>query len=206
MTVTTEADALDPKRRSPSAAALAEGLAIALDEAWRWATAPLSEADTVAAELAMLADKLQLPLGSMRALVRATLGDEHGLLPEDALVAEVPEVKRALARLRVVARDLDAVSLRARAASRRAIELALAAPQLVRQAAREVWQGGPSPDRDATLRRLELMPLEIKAKADTIRAEVAMLPVRADGARRRILDALRVRNRRLARTDRLVAV
>jgi hypothetical protein len=206
MTVTPEADALDPKRRSPSAAALADGLAIALDEAWRWATAPLSEADTVAAELATLADKLQLPLGSMRALVRATLGDEDGLLPEDALVAEVPEVKRALARLRVVARDLDAVSLRARAASRRAIELALAAPQLVRQAAREVWHAGPSPDRDATLRRLEQMPLEIKAKADTIRAEVAMLPVRADGARRRILDALRVRNRRLARTDRLVAV
>jgi hypothetical protein len=185
---------------------LAEGLAIALEEAWRWATAPLAEADVVAGELAMLADKLQLPLGSLRALVRATLGDEEGLMPEDALVAEVPEVKSALLRLRVVARDLDAVSLRARAASRRAIELALSAPQLVRQAAREVWQGGPSPDRDATLRRLEQMPHEIKARAEALRAEVAMLPVRADGARRRILDALRVRNRRISRTDRLIAV
>ena len=206
MTVTPESDALDPKRKSPSAAALAEGLVLALDEAWRWATAPLSEADIIAVELGTLADRLQLPLGSLRALVRATLGDEDGLLPEDALVAEVPEVKSALARLRVVARDLDAVSLRARAASRRAIELALSAPQLVRIAAREVWQSGPSPHRDETLRRLEQMPHDIKARADALRAEVALLPVRADGARRRILDALRVRNRRLARTDRLIAV
>ena len=206
MTVKPEADVLHPKRSSPSAAALAEGLAIALDDALRWAAAPLSEADVVAAELGMLADRLQLPLGSLRALVRAALGDEDVLLPEDALVAEVPEVKSALARLRVVARDLDAVSLRARAASRRAIELALSAPQLVKQAAREVWQSGPSADRDATLRRLEQMPHDIKARAEVIRAEVALLPVRADGARRRILDALRVRNRRPARTDRLIAV
>jgi len=206
MTATPDAEQVPSRRTSPSAAALADGLAIALDEAWRWATAPLSEADIVAGELAMLADRLQLPLGSLRALVRSALGDEDGLLPEDARVAEVPEVASALARLRVVARDLDALSVRARAASRRAIELALSAPQLVRQAAREVWQGGPSPERDATLRRLEQMPHELKARAETIRAEVAMLPVRADRARRRILDALRVRNRRLARTDRLIAV
>lgn len=196
----------DRERRTASAAARADGLALALDEAWRWAIAPLSEADVIAAEIVALADRFELPMGSLRALVRAALGDEDGLLPEDAVIGEMPEVKSALARLRVVARDLDAVSVRARAASRRAIELALAAPQLARQAAREVWQGGPSPDRDAILRRLEQMPHDLKSRAEAIRAEVALLPVRADGARRRILEALRVRNRRVARTDRLIAV
>jgi hypothetical protein len=206
MSATTTAELHDPERRTTSAADRADGLASALDEAWRWATAPLTDADVIAAEIVALADRLELPRGSLRALVRAALGDEDGLLPEDAVVGEMPEVKSALARLRAVARDLDAVSVRARAASRRAIELALAAPQLARQAAREVWQGGPSPERDAILRRLEQMPHDLKARAETIRAEVAMLPVRADGARRRILDALRARNRRLARTDRLIAV
>ncbi|HET6583547.1 MAG TPA: hypothetical protein VFG69_08865 [Nannocystaceae bacterium] len=200
MTATPSASVLD------SAAVRADALALALDDAWRWATAPLADADVVAADLAALAERFELPLGSLRALVRATLGEESGLLPEDATVAEVPEVKAALARLRVVARDLDAVTVRARAASRRAIELALSAPQLVRAAAREVWQGGPSPERDATLRRLEQIPEELKARAERIRAEVVSLPLRADGARKRILEALRVRNRRLARTDRLLAV
>jgi hypothetical protein len=87
------------------------------------------------------------------------------------------------------------------------MELALAAPQLVKQASREIWQRGPSPGRDAALRRLELAPTQIKARADSMRAELASLQVRAEGAKKRMLDGLRVRARTsLARTDRLAAV
>jgi hypothetical protein len=179
----------------------------ALDEAWRWATAPLYDADALVDDLAALADRRELPIGSLRALVRTALGEDAEVMPEDVRVAELPEVRAMLGRLRAVARDLDALSLRARATSRRAIDIALRAPELARAAAREVWQGGPSPERDDTLRRLERMPHELKARAEAIRADVVGLPLRADRARRRLLEALRVRGRaRIARTDRLAAI
>lgn len=190
-----------------SAAQRALQLAGALDEAWKWATAPLFDADAIATELAALADRRELPIGSLRALVRSALGEDAEVMPEDTVVAELPEVRTMLARVRVVARDLDALSLRARATSRRAIDIALRAPELARLAAREVWQGGPTPERDDALRRLERMPHELKTRAEAIRADVVSLPIRADRARRRLLEALRVRGRaRIVRTDRLAAV
>jgi len=193
--------------RTSSASERALQLVGALDEAWRWATGPLFDADTLASDLAALADRRELPIGSLRALVRTALGEDAEVMPEDARVAEMPEVRAVLARLRVVARDLDALTLRARATSRRAIDIALRAPELARVAAREVWQGGPSPERDDTLRRLERMPHELKARAEAIRADVVGLPLRADRARRSLLEALRVRGRaRIVRTDRLAAV
>ena len=179
----------------------------AIEEACAWALAPLGDADGIAQELAALAERRQLPYAALRMLTQSALGEPVRPAVVDRWIEEDPEVQQLLARVRDVARQLEGASTRARSASRRAMELALSAPQLARVASREIWQRGPSPVRDETLRRLEVAPAQIKARAEAIRADLASLQVRADGARKRMIEGLRGRSRsNLVRTDRLAAV
>lgn len=183
------------------------GLVRAIEETCAWALAPLADADRVARELVALADRRNLPPAALRMLAQSALGEPVRPAVVDRWLEEDPEVLELLGRVREVARQLEGASTRARAASRRAMELALSAPLLVKQASREIWQRGPSPGRDAALRRLEVAPTQIKARTETIRAELASLQVRAEGAKKRMLEGLRLRARTsLARTDRLAAV
>lgn len=182
------------------------GLVRAIEEAWAWAVAPLGEAERVAAELVALAERRDLPSAALRMLAQSALGEPVRPAVVDRWLEEDPEVLQLLARIREVARQLEGAGTRARAASRRAIELALTAPQLARKARQEIWAAGPSATRDEALRRLDEAPARIKARAESIRAELATLPMRAEGARQRIVDGLRVRRRNLVRTDRLAAV
>jgi hypothetical protein len=170
-----------------------------------WALAPLRDADRIAAELIALADRRALPPGALRMLTQAALGEPVRLAVVDRWIEEDPEVQQVLSRVREVGRALEGASTRARAASRRALALALDAPQLVRHATREVWQQGPSVTRDQLLRRLADAPGELKARSEAIRSELASLQIRADAARARILDGVRVRAPR-RRTDRLLAI
>ncbi|MBX7082021.1 MAG: hypothetical protein K1X88_22635 [Nannocystaceae bacterium] len=184
------------------------GLREALDEAWSWAIAPLEQADEVAARLVELARRRDLPYAGLRMLTQAALGDEVRAAAVDRWLESDPEVLALLAVVRHVGRDLEGVQARARAASRRAMAIALEAPALARQAAAAVWAQGPQPGRDATLQALEALPRELKAHADRVRAEASLAPQRADAARRRIVEGLRARARAagLQRTDRLCPV
>ncbi len=201
----------------PSSGCLAEppthlrralGLRAALDEAWSWACAPLEQADAIAQRLVELARRRDLPYAGLRMLTQAALGDEVRTAAVDRWLESDPEVLALLAAVRHVGRELDGVQARARAASRRAMAIALEAPGLARQAAAAVWAQGPQPGRDATLQALEALPRELKAQAERVRAEATLVPQRADAAKRRIVEGLRARARAagLQRTDRLSTV
>lgn len=179
-----------------------------LEAAWGWASAPIDEAARISLELVALAERRGLPLPGLRLLTQAALGSNDRLALAERWLADDPEVVAMLVRVRAVGRALDGVALRARELRRRALELALAAPARVREAARQIWAAGPRPERDEWLRALEALPAAIKAHADGLREQAGALPELAEAARRQIPDALRSRARagRLVRTDRLAAV
>lgn len=183
-------------------------LSDALAQTWAWARAPLDEAEAVARELVELAERRDLPYAALRMLTQIALGEEARAAVVDRWLEQDPEVVGVLARVRQIGRDLDGMSARARTASRRAVELALEAPRVAKQAAAAVFALGPTAARDEILRGLERLPARLKCEADHVRAEAALAGARAETARRRIVEGLRARARAggLQRTDRLAAV
>lgn len=198
----------DPIATPTDSITRALGLERSIDDAWSWATAPIVEAGLVGRDLVLLAERRDLPLGGLRALTQLALGEPARPAVVDRWLEHDAEVVGALGRVGAVSRQLEGLPARARVAVRAVMALALAAPQLARLAAAEVWRRGPRPERDTLLRTLEGLPLAAKQRAEEVRAEATMAESLALRAKEAILAGLRLRARpgALIRTARLTAV
>jgi len=166
-----------------------------IEAAWKWATRPIGDAEELATELATLALRRDLPYGGLRALTQVALGVPERPAVVDRWLEEDPEVTSVLGRVRKVSAQLDGLPSRARIAVREAMALALTAPTLARAAIVELWDRGPSPERDPMLRTLERLPHMAKARAQRIREEASIANALAERARETILAGVRPRGR-----------